>query len=59
MSRQRQLFEDDPRDWVDAVWKSAGGERKREVLALLAEMGRSALAAEVRTAQEDKNDAPR
>ena len=56
MSRQRKLFEDDPQDWSDAIWRTAGSERKREVLALLAEMGRTALAPEVCTAPEDNDN---
>jgi hypothetical protein len=43
MSEQIRLFEPDLSSWVEAVWKQAGPEPRREIIAILAEIGRCAL----------------
>lgn len=43
MSEQLRLFEHDLGSWVERVWTKADTERRREIIALLAEMGRCAL----------------
>ena len=45
MSQQRSLFELSTAPWVVRLWESVDPERRREVLALLAEMARDALVA--------------
>jgi len=56
MSEQIRLFEADLRSWAEAVWKQAGPEPRREIIAILAEMGRCALKEQRKSAKEARPD---
>jgi len=42
---QLDLFSLDQRRWVEALWRQCGPEKRKEVIALLAEMARRTLGA--------------
>ncbi len=44
MSQQLPLFERKQAIWVDHMWRGADPEKRREILAILAEIGRCAIA---------------
>ena len=56
MSEQIGLFEADLRSWSEAVWKQAGPEPRREIITILAEMGRCALEEQRKPAKEVRPD---
>jgi len=56
MSEQRHLFAQQRQRWIEAVWSSVPAETRREVLAILADMGRSALGSRSRDREEVKRD---
>jgi len=43
MSKQLRLFERDLGSWVERVWTKVDTDRRREIMALLVELGRCAL----------------
>lgn len=56
MSEQMGLFEADLRSWVEVVWREAGPEPRREIVAIVAEMGRCALEEQRKPAKEARPD---
>lgn len=46
MSEQMELFETAKNVWVQNVWKSVGLQSRREVIRVLAQMGKALLEAE-------------
>jgi len=55
MSEQLRLFEPDLRSWVERIWIKAGPEPRREIIAILAEMGRCALQEPEKEAKPDES----
>jgi hypothetical protein len=43
MSKQRLLFQPQRRPWVDQLWRRIPPKRRREIIAVLAEMARITL----------------
>lgn len=43
MSKQRLLFQPQRRPWVDLLWRRIPAKRRREIIAVLAEMARITL----------------
>jgi hypothetical protein len=56
MSEQLRLFEADLRSWVERIWTKAGPEPRREIIAILAEMGRCAVQTQQEPVKEAKPD---
>ena len=54
MSEQRLLFELHPLPWVESLWRKVDSKRRREVVSLLAEMGRAALGARRQVRKEER-----
>lgn len=55
MSQQRSLFETGTAPWVVRLWDTIDPEKRREVLAILAEMARDDLVALSPLSREGKN----
>ena len=55
MSQQRSLFETGTAPWVVRLWDTIDLEKRREVLAILAEMARDDLVALSPLSREGKN----
>jgi len=55
MSRQLPLFENPIPPWVAAIWRTIPPEKRREIVALLAEMGSAALCART-TAEKEREE---
>ena len=59
MSEQDHLFAKPSPSWIEAVWRTIAADRRREALAILAEMGRCALGTRVRDRDEGRRDEPK
>jgi TorA maturation chaperone TorD len=55
MSQQRSLFETETAPWVVRLWDTIDPEKRREVLAILAEMARDDLVAVCSPGKEGRN----
>ena len=49
MSEQQLLFNPWERTWIGRTWRAIDPEQRREILGILAEMGRAAVAGRPRT----------
>ena len=56
MSRQRSLFETGVATWIVRVWSTMPGEKREEMLGVLAEMARDALAAPAKPKKKGEGD---
>jgi len=54
MSEQLRLFERGLGSWVERVWTKVDSDRRREIVAVLAEMGRCTLEQQGESAKEVK-----
>jgi len=43
MSKQQLLFDPREQTWVNRLWRTLHADRRRQVISILAEMGRAAL----------------
>ena len=55
MRQQRSLFETGTAPWVVRLWETIDPEKRQEVLAIVAEMGRDNLVAPAQGSREGKN----
>jgi len=56
MSEQLRLFELDLTSWVERLWTKVDAEPRREIILILAGMGRQALERRQEPAKETKSD---
>jgi hypothetical protein len=58
MGDQQFLFDLNQPTWIERIWKRMDPETRRKVIAILAEMGRTSLAPNRRTARKEVADEP-